>query len=169
MDVQPLQTWICDTCGEPVTSASANGLVVWRDLWPDNPNEYFQQVPQTVPEIYDFRIVHQDNGNGTRSCDPGAKEGFVSSLPLERFLGADGLTMMLNWLSVGPLKGGGGSRITDTDQFVDFVRRVQVPYYEQARPHLNAQQTHDLLSDANEYLPYMTDVLRNIAEGNLGE
>lgn len=166
MAVQPLQTWTCDTCGEAVTGTPADGLVVWRDRWPDNPIEYLQQdpPPTALPEMYDFRIVH-NNGNGTRSCDPGADQGFISNLPLERFLGADGLTMMLSWLSVGPIKGGGGSRISDTDQLVDFIRRVQIPYYEQARMHLDAPETRDMLGDANEYRPYMTDVLRDIAEG----
>jgi hypothetical protein len=111
--------------------------------------------------MYDFRIVH---GSRDRSCDPGAGQGFVANLPLHRFLGPDGLTMMLSWLSVGPLKGGGGSRIADADQFVHFVRRVQIPYYEQAWPHLTTPEAHDLVGDANEYRPYTTDVLRQVAE-----
>lgn len=155
----PLQAWLCDVCGELVTGHPNNGLVVWRT---DRTDGGFRD--------YDFKIVHKtiDSDPDPRRCDPGSAQGYHSSLDLESFLGSDGLAMLLSWLSVGPLKGGGGPRVTNVDEFVDFVRRVQTPYYEEARSRFDEEKTHHWLDDANEYYPYLPETLSRIANGTLG-
>lgn len=101
-----------------------------------------------------------------RRCDPGGAHGYLSSMDLQHFLGPDGLALLLSWLSVGPLKGGGsGPCVADLDEFVDFVRRVQTPYYEEARPHFGDEHTYYWLGDANEYHPYLPETLQDIAGG----
>jgi hypothetical protein len=122
------------------------------------------QVNRNAIEFFDFKIVHKTI-DGARRCDP----GYPASLDLMHFLGTDGLAMLLSWLSIGPIKGGGRPSIavTDLDEFVDFVRRVQTPYYEEARPRFGDGKTLDWLSDANEYSPYRPDTLRKIAEDKL--
>ncbi|MGH3389005.1 MAG: hypothetical protein ACRDOO_09010 [Actinomadura sp.] len=101
-----------------------------------------------------------------RRCDPGAAAGYTSNLDLTLFLDADGLSYLLSWLSTGSIKGGGHPDIaeTDLDHYVDFVRRVQTPYYEEARPRLRDEKTRHWLGDAGEAYPYLPDTLRRIAE-----
>jgi hypothetical protein len=43
---------------------------------------------------------------------------------------------MLSWLSAGPMLGGGSCKVEPggMDEFVDLVRRLHVPWYEEARP-----------------------------------
>lgn len=70
MDLEPLTTWQCDTCGSPDVMVG-DGYVVWRT------NESLQD--------HDFKIMHQSR------CDSGGAYG--SSRSLEDFLGVAGTAM----------------------------------------------------------------------------
>jgi hypothetical protein len=150
---QPLQEWICDVCDEPITGAD-QGIVRWTTSGDDLQYSDFQIIHKTFlsdPEPY--------------SCDPHNGSWRL----IEDFLNADGLALLLSWLSIGPLKGGGAAcRIASFDDFVELVRRVQTPFYEEARRHFDDEQTRDWLDDANEYSPYLPATLQRIAEGSLG-
>lgn len=144
----PLTSWTCDTCGDSATDPSMS-LVVWRTA---------------NGKAADFRIVHKGD------CDPEAANGFIHNLELSSFLGADGATMLLSWLSLGPLRGAADDmpEVGDFDQYVDLFRRVQVPYYEEARSRFQDEDVRHWLGDANEYYPYMPDVLQRIVNRALG-
>jgi hypothetical protein len=145
----PLTVWICDTCGENIT-APGKAIVTWRE--DDSLGS-------------DFRIVHK-NMDGRR-CDPGVEGGFRLSTELLSFLGADGLAYAMSLLSAGPIMGDSALRVRDFDGFVDLVRRTQTPWYEEARPFWQTEDTQHWLADANEVYPYCPDVLRRIAEQEL--
>jgi hypothetical protein len=72
----------------------------------------------------------------------------------------------LTHLSLGPIKKniGQGSYcdVADLDEFVDFIRRVQTPFYEEARAHFRNQDLLDDYTDANELLPYLREELQGI-------
>ncbi len=139
--MKPLEQWICDTCGTVVEKE--NAYVIWRT------DENRRAV--------DFRIIHQ------RQCDDTDK--FHQSMPLDTFLGTDGLTELLSFLSLGPLKGQPAcDGIGDMNCFVDFIRRVQIPYYEEARQHFDTEEVRERFSDANEVYPYLTKSLQSIIE-----
>jgi hypothetical protein len=109
----------------------------------------------------DFKIIHQ------RKCD---RKDYGSSLAVEDFLGPKGLTIFLSFLSVGPIKQNLGqssrNRIRDMDEFVDLVRRFQIPYYEEARRRFSDSEILERMSDANEVYPYQPQVLQNLAAGD---
>jgi len=75
-----------------------------------------------------FKIVHQT------VCD---QDNQNASADLGDFFGVEGLTYLLTFLSSGPDNVGGKKGQLpigkNLDGYVDFVRRVQVPYYEEAR------------------------------------
>lgn len=148
---QPTE-WICDTCAEPVKDPTMS-LVVWRH--DDDRGDR------------DFKLVHK----GACDPDPEGRE-YMASLDLKVFLGDDGLAMLLSWLADGPLHGAGrrGSRIAPEALygFVDLVRRVQTPGYEQARARFRDQDVQHVLAGANEYLPYLPSTLERINAGTLG-
>lgn len=140
--VMPLECWMCDVCARTIESVG-EGYVVWR-VEDDHENR-------------DFKIIHKGR------CDPRGPYAF--SLPLKDFLGADGLTQLLSFFSAGPLIGRDNDlcRIKDLHTFVDFVRRVQTPWYEEAREHFNHPDVIAEYRPFNEFVPYTTEVLKHIA------
>lgn len=147
----PLDSWACDGCGQQITNP-LQGLLTWRQT------EDFRG--------YDSQLVHK-NIEG-RSCDPGDRNGFTSSLEIEYVTGLEGQAWLLSLLSVGPLKRPDNRpRVDDFDSFVDVFRRLQVPWYEEARPHFDDEETHHHLADANEVYPYVPEVLERIANNAL--
>lgn len=140
--------WYCDTCGEAITDPGMS-LVVWRED-ADGP-------------AYDFRLVHKST-NG-RTCDPGFKAGYGSNIELRHYLGPDGVAWLLSHLSSGPLKTsseGSSSRTVEANGFVDMFRRLQTPYYEEARRHFGCEAVQQEYADANEVLPYLPKSLQHI-------
>lgn len=142
---QPLTRWKCDRCGEWIEGA-ASGYVIWGAHGHDNAA---------------FEIIHQGK------CDDRTK---THSAALGDFLGSDGLAYLTSLLSYGVVKNGMGvtssdplRRVHDIDQFVDFMRRVQVPFYEEARPYLLSPEAREHLSDANEVYPYLQEHLQGYA------
>lgn len=141
--IKPLTTWQCDACGGPVTVN--DGYVVWGD---------------TTGEELGFRIIHQ------KICDD--RYRFHASLPLSNFLGPDGLVKLTSFMSYGPLGHTPGEvvmpdRIKDVNLFVDFLRRVQIPYYEEARQWFENDDERERMGDWTESAPYMQDNLQRLA------
>lgn len=143
--MEPLTKWTCDVCGNLIETAD-EGYVVWRRVGPDEKEG-------------DYKIIHQSK------CDPGSKD-FTFSLPLESLLGEDGLAHLLSWLSPGPIQGPSDSwpEVQDFDEYVDLVRRLHTPYYEEARTRFSNEEVESRLADSNPYAPYLPETLRRIAE-----
>lgn len=146
--MKPLITWFCDSCGELVKPTG--GTVIAR------------YTPDEERRPTGFLIVHK-NIDG-RECDPGSRNGYYYNVDLDGLIGQRGMAHLLAHLSAGPLKGGGGTQIVDMDEFVDLFRRLQVPFYEQARRRFGDKEVVRGYSDANEYLPYMPTELEAIAK-----
>jgi hypothetical protein len=146
----PLQAaftrFYCDVCGESIDDV-ARGYVVWKSV--------------THPS--GFMIIHQ------KICDP--KGEYSASSALRDFLGVDGLAKLTSFLSAGELKMGQGTedacRIApaEMDHFIDFFRRVQLPYYEDARRRFSEDEVIQDLSDASEVYPYLERTLRRLSSG----
>jgi len=143
--LKPLEQWVCDVCGE-VIEKPEDGYVVWND---DSEYRYF-----------DFTVIHQGR------CD---NDKLPNSLPVKDFLGEFGLTVLMSKLSLGPVinrnrETSGLGRVKDVDQFVDFFRRMQVPYYEEARRYFGDPDFLEDYHDVNEVALYQPHVLRRIVE-----
>ncbi|OBH55021.1 hypothetical protein A5687_03340 [Mycobacterium mantenii] len=143
----PLTAWKCDQCQEDITDPGIALVTYRRD---------------DQRRAYDFRLVHK-NIDGRR-CDPDNDDGFIDSIELSQLLGADGLTDLLSLLSAGPYSDDRGVvRVLDFDGYTDLVRRVQIPFYEEARRYWRTQYTRELLGGANHTYPYLPDTLEQIA------
>ena len=140
---KPLTRWRCDRCGEWIEDAS-KGYVIWGSHGDTKP---------------DFEIIHQGK------CDNDAKP---RSQPLNDFLGSDGLARLTSMLSYGIVRDceppGDLHRVHDLDQFVDFMRRVQLPNYEEARSYLLSAEAKEELSSASESYPYLQKHLKDAAK-----
>lgn len=137
--LEPLKSWYCDVCGEVIETVT-EGYVVW-----DSTKELKNK---------NIRIIHQ------RKCDI---DSSTSSSALADFVGVEGMVNLTSWLSLGIIKKklGQGSFIQaeDMDEFVDFFRRVQLPYYEDARRRFSEHEILDWYSDSNEVGVYLPEQL----------
>jgi hypothetical protein len=113
--------WKCSSCAEVITCIE-DGWVVWLTTETERGNP-----------VHGLRLVHKETkqGNsGAHSCryDPRAEfrkdQTLVEGLPLERFMGSDGLMLLLSFLAVGELP---------KDDVLELTKRLQVPGYELTR------------------------------------
>lgn len=148
-----LDHWYCDTCDEPITNPEL-GVVVSR-------------VNDSYAE-YSFKIVHKNAPANATHCDPGNQAGYTHSMGIDSYLGLEGQQWLLGLLSAGPLKGGPSrAQVSDFNEYVDLFRRLQTPYYEDARRRFSDQEVREKLSDANEIYPYLPEVLDRIVRDQL--
>ena len=105
--------WRCATCGQLITSVS-DGWVEWLASEDDNGAEILSGLRLVHREScrYDVRTVFRD------------RQSVVEGLCLERFVGPDGLILLLSLLAAGQLP---------TAEVVELAKRVQIPGYELAR------------------------------------
>ena len=138
-----LQEWVCDVCGK-IINEPEDGYIIWKS---------------NDDKFYDFRIIHQG------ICD---NREYTQSAPLTDHLGADGLIVLTAFLSAGELKVRSGSgnccEVTNFDEFVDLFRRLQVPYYEEARIKFSNTEVIRRLDDMTEVGPYTEEYLKKIIE-----
>jgi hypothetical protein len=115
--------WTCATCGVLITRIE-DGWVEW--LAADD--------RQGNTKLKGLRLVHQlgdhSGAPGRRGCRYDARRDFrndgsiVEGLPLERFVGPDGLMLLLWFLATGELP---------KDDVLELAKRVQIPGYELTR------------------------------------
>ena len=79
---------------------------------------------------FDFKIIH---ANEYCYFD------YPNSLSLNCLLGERGYLKLLSFLDIGPLllKEYKGPRVKDLREFMEFMRRLTIPYYEEARLYFN--------------------------------
>lgn len=141
---KPLTQWYCDVCGGLIKNVK-DGYVVW-----DTDKE---------GKVTVIKVIHQSK------CDD---DSLPNSTALEDFLGTDGLSHLLSLMSAGPIINNGKNRykkgFADIDVFVDLVRRLHVPNYEEARRRFSDSELRSDYYDANEIAPYLQRDLVHIIE-----
>jgi hypothetical protein len=119
--------WRCRSCGELITSIQ-HGRVEWLA----------SEDEQGRARLRGLRLVH-NVAAGPRSaalygCQYDEHQEFrkdqsiVEGLPLERFVGPDGLMLLLSFLASGDF---------GRDEVLELIKRLQIPHYEQARQPLH--------------------------------
>lgn len=111
--------WSCDVCGQPVLRIK-DGWVEWINYRDGSGQE----------RAKDFRIVHNKSVSpleeGCQFGEKAAEQGKVSSLPLQYFLGTDGLMFMFSLISEGKIP---------REQLLEMAKRLHIRGYEEARGH----------------------------------
>lgn len=147
MELQPLTQFVCDACGEIIENP-AQGWLEW-------------QVSSVSGErkLEGFRIIHYAPFSPRRARKGGRcnypSDGTVQDTHLEQCLGVDGLARLLAMLERFP---------QSSLEIVEIIRRLHVPFYEEARRHWEAAESDGLFDGANEYYPYMQEVLTTVIE-----
>jgi len=142
--MEPLQEWICDTCGR-VTDID-DGWLEWLS-------------PKTGP--HSFRITHRKD-----RCFKHTDHNDRSDMHLEEFVGANGLQGFLAMLDVGPILDPRGPRPDppETRSLVEVMRRLHIPHYEEARQYFNQARADGYFSDHNEVSIFQPKTCRAIIE-----
>lgn len=133
MMLDPLRQWYCDTCGGVIAEPHL-GYVIWK--------------MDDEGRNCGFKVIHQS------ICD---RKGYSLSGDIKSFLGEDGLNHLLSFLSIGPIKTRLREKnvceVADLDEFVDLMRRMQLPFYEEARRRFSDEDVLYRFADANEEYP----------------
>lgn len=148
--MEPLRQWICDVCGK-VIEKPEDGYVVWGE------NEQGQ--------IDKIRILHKNNhvDEHVTGCDHDHR--YSMSLPLESFLGDNGKVRLLSLIDPGPdFRAKYQEHIADIRLFLEFFRRVQLPYYEEARLYWGKARADGFFDGANEIWTYLPRNLKMLIE-----
>ena len=147
--MEPLIQWICDLCGK-VIEKPEDGYVAWGE------NEQRQ--------IDRIRILHKNNH--VNGHIPGCgHDNFRSpmSQPLESLLGDNGKVYLLSMIDPDPgLCWEFSKRIADMRLFLEFFRRVQLPYYEEARMYWGKARSDSFFDGANEIWTYLPRNLKAV-------
>ncbi len=122
--LEPLKQWVCDSCGEIINSAE-DGWVEWLD------------GEEEFNSCYGFKIVHNDGSSprGKGGCFHYSEKQGPSDIQLDHFMGDKGYVYLLSFLDWGPyvIPEYKGPRVKDIREFIEFMRRLTIPYYEEAR------------------------------------
>jgi hypothetical protein len=118
---EPLKGWKCSSCGDLITSIG-DGWVEW-----------LASEDERGERLKGLRLVHRlsrsagSNGSGCRYDNRQEfrnDRSIVEGLSLERFVGSDGLMLLLSFLASSEMPRG---------DVLELAKRVQIPGYEQAR------------------------------------
>jgi hypothetical protein len=138
--LEPLKQFICDKCGGTINSP--------RDGWV----EWLEQGDDTMfNSQYGFKIVHANP-----KCYFYPDPEFPGSLgmPLIDFTGASGYIWLLCFLDLGPLvmENYKGPRVRDMREFVELMRRLTLPYYEEVRQYAKSlRSSENFVADDSFY------------------
>lgn len=139
----PLSIWYCDKCGGAMRTEEA--YVIWQPRGESDHN-------------LDFRIVHQGK------CDD---KSFLKSAALTDFLGSDGVSFLLAIISDGAFFATRNAENISHESlkaYVDFFRRVQTPFYEEARKYFGCEEVRQELDGVNETAAYEVESLKRVIE-----
>ncbi len=150
--MEVLKQWVCDVCGE-IIEKSSDGYVIWKA---DLNNKY-----------YDFKIVHQcrrDSMGNIAGCDNLREYPLSAHLP--NFLGKRGLVYLLSFIDVGAMHSPDNlyTYVKDMREFTEFFKRLQIPYYEEARLYWNKAIADGYFDGANEIWVYLPFTLQRLIE-----
>lgn len=145
MKLEPLKQWICDTCGE-IIEKPEDGYVQW------NKNDDLL--------IDDFVIVHHRTASPLKESKNACyKYDFDSNL--ESFLDYKGLVNLHSLVDPGPYHMPECKIfVKDFRKWLDFYKRLQLPYYEEARLYWERAMHDGYFGDSNELYIYLPENLK---------
>ena len=126
--MEVLKQWVCDFCGD-IIETPEKGYVL------QNRND----------ENSDYKIVHHAG-----CVDKKMYADIPCSLSLDKFVGVDGLVRLISMIDLGfyhmPEY---RLEIKNMREFIELFRRVQIPYYEEARLYWSDAINDDYFSERN--------------------
>ena len=151
-DLIPLQQWICDGCGDRISSIDEGYLE-----WIDDENG----------RAHSFYIFHNRKQPGFPTCSHyRGRKLLEKDLPLDGFTGSIGLARLLSFIDKGPLHDPeySGPRVSDLREFTEIFRRLMLPHYEEARMYWDRALADGFFGSPNEVFMYMPSTCEDLVE-----
>lgn len=148
--LEPLKQWYCDGCGGIINS-SEDGYLEWIG-------------PIGAPE--GFKVIH-NTGGPSGSCSHYVKHRYLKDMPLTHYTGENALAALLPFFDVGEYldpDGNSLNNLKDQREFVELIKRLLIPYYEDARLHFHEASYDGLFDGANEVTVSQPRLMKEIAE-----
>lgn len=156
--LKPLEQFICDTCGEIIKSRN-EGIVEWISKTNQTSNNL---------EIHSHKIVHHFPHSpltGENRCYQLNDASGQATVQLNNFMNPNNIiARILKPLDIGPLfdKHYSGPAITDFRDYVEIIKRLTIPYYEEARLYWQEAVNDGFLEGKHEISAYSVDTLKAI-------
>ena len=133
-NLEPLKEWYCDSCGE-VIETSNEGWLEWYHNY------------REISQGKGFRIVHHNDNCMYDSNAMFREDKLVSGMHLDRFIGADGLVNLLSKIQY--------DYVENNAELVEIIRRLHIPYYEEARKYHQEAEIDGYFDGENETIRYI--------------
>jgi hypothetical protein len=149
--MEPLRQFICDTCGELITEPD-QGFIEWE-------TDYV-----SGRKARNFKIVHH------ALHSPRVGEGCYvidsASAHLQDMLGDRGIVRLINFIDVGEYLQPDyrGPDVNDLREFTEFMRRLTIPHYEEAKMYWADAMSAGDFDGANANLIYSPEFSRRIID-----
>jgi hypothetical protein len=145
----PLRQWICDRCGQVIRSAD-DGWLEW--------------LSDANGKAHSFKIVHhaQASPRGERGCYFHENHPDLMDMHLDGFVG-EHASVLFSFLDVGPMHDKDGKDVPqcrNVREVVELMKRLTVPYYEEARQYWGVALEDGFFEGANENWPYLPKNLK---------
>lgn len=158
--LKPLEQFICDECGQVINSPK-EGYVEWESGIDKNGKMFARG----------FRIIHSSqaspmekiNGKGCFKYD---ESPYCSDIDLDYFQKTvhQKLFSLLDLGFMHDKNQEVGCQISDFREFVDFFKRLTIPYYEEARQYFQEAIEDCEISDENEIYLFTEENLKRIVQ-----
>lgn len=142
-DLVPLEQWYCDNCGEVINAPEDGWLEWYHDRGEYDSNEGYRIVHHDKKCMYDDKRLFAENKS-------------VSDMHLTAYIGPDGLVSLLSHIEFNNAK--------DNSELVDIIRRLHIPYYEEARRYHRVAEAEGFFSGENEVTRYLQSTSKDIIE-----
>jgi len=155
--LEPLKHFICDTCGR-VIEDPADGVVEWLE----GTNSEGRYIASQ------FRIEHRASpmSNDLSVCMHHRHSSADCDVDLDLYLetAQAQLYCLLSPFSYEDPRGTGISLIADYYKYAEFLRRVTIPYYEEARQYFPQMEQNGEMRENSEILFFSEENLKRIIE-----
>ena len=152
--LKPLSQWMCDYCGQLIAEPE-EGYLEWLD----------------DGKVHDFKIVHHAPHSPSRpkggDCYHHTENPHRQDLSLDNYAGDNALPSLISFLDVGPYHDPDAKhspRVADMREFSELMRRLTIPYYEEARLYWSEAEADGFFAGANEIWIYMPENLKDLIE-----
>lgn len=156
----PLKQFVCDECGRVINSPK-EGYVEWEQGTDENGKMFARG----------FRIVHAAYASPLKDknkegCYKYGNSSYRNDIGLDCFL-QYAHQYMYSFLNLGFLhdpQNEIGCQVENFPEFVDFFKRLTIPYYEEARLSFGQALADGIIADENEISLFTGNVLKSIVD-----
>lgn len=149
--LRPLEQWYCDVCGEVIEKVEDGWLEWYKERLNDG----------SFGKEKEYRIVHHDKSCMYNSNRLYKDNKMNADMHLHGFVGPDGLVSLLSKIQFDDVE--------NNRELVEIIRRLHVPFYEEARQYHDIAQELGYFDGENEITRYIQNTSIHILNNFKGQ